>query len=708
LSFEILTRETVKFTAKGHGYYRVLVEGEEVSKHTTEREALESATNHYEEGLDVRVIHDYEVQVVKNTQGKIVRVRVKTQKLKLNTPMAIVSYTSPGIGQTNPDSVPAAFFFTTQTNVALATTVTSNWITVEDTTIPSTISISGANNPEYQIEGEVTWRQAAYTVSPGKRVRVRHESSAFNSQSIVTTLDIQGVMGTFTSKTEGVLGDWQIDPAYRMPARIPMQLIYPFDDATTSDDARHKWAHSGFEYQIPIGIQGGEWPYRYELTSAPSGMFIGETMDIDSNGIHTSGEYYGIIRWPNPSGTHTVTGRATDQAGTIVTFQFTVTTDNNKFTFIQDGASAGGSGTISSPLEDWDDWYKGDSSDSSFQDQIIVFRGGNYTAVGDPSDPLSSDGVQAKLRNSKTHSLIGYPGETPVISMLNCVITIVSGNGEDSFFAGIKWSDSNPAMGNSRMFHFASGHSRSTWWKNTFDHVVGGTRGISNTCAVWSDHVGGASDYLMWKQNTYTNFDNKTSNGAFIDNYNSDYILVEKEYAPSSNKTSYGWWAKATRNYVCVRDCHIENTNGRSYALQMGQEGSEPNRHEYYDICYNLGIQGVSQALGNLNVGQSHDSDLDESLNVYCYRNTFQGGKVLCKDASDLPNPDIHNLDGNVCISDHATPYGESDAIQSLFRPDIVEGFSSGVTDTDTGKLTGTWRDSYLGLYGHEIWSPPK
>jgi hypothetical protein len=197
----VILKEEVSFTAKGHGYYRVLVEGEEVSKHTAEREALESATNHYEDGLDVRVIHDYEVQVVKNTQGNIVKVRVKTQKLKLNTPMAIVSYTSPGIGQTNPDSVPAAFFFTTQTGVEIATTVTSNWITVEDTTIPSTISISGANNPEYQIEGEVAWRQAAYTVAPGKRVRVRHEASAFNGQSIVTTLNIGGVMGTFTSTT---------------------------------------------------------------------------------------------------------------------------------------------------------------------------------------------------------------------------------------------------------------------------------------------------------------------------------------------------------------------------------------------------------------------------------------------------------------------------------------------------------------------------
>ena len=197
---EIAVREEVKYTAKGHGYYRVLVEGEEVSKHSAEREALESAANRYEEGLDVRVIHDYEVQVVKNYRGKIVKVRVKTHKLKLNTPMAIVSYTAPGLGQTNPDTVPDAITFASQTNVAIATTVTSEYNTLSGTTLPAPISISGANNPEYQIETD-PWTNVAGTISPGVRYRVRHESSAFPGLDIETFLTIGGVVGSFVSTT---------------------------------------------------------------------------------------------------------------------------------------------------------------------------------------------------------------------------------------------------------------------------------------------------------------------------------------------------------------------------------------------------------------------------------------------------------------------------------------------------------------------------
>ena len=105
----VTTREEVRFTAKRGGYFRVLVDGQEVSKHFHEREALESATNHYRDGLDVRVIHDYEVAVVKNIVGQVVNVKVRTKKLQLNKPMAIVTYTSPGLGQTNLDTTPKVF-----------------------------------------------------------------------------------------------------------------------------------------------------------------------------------------------------------------------------------------------------------------------------------------------------------------------------------------------------------------------------------------------------------------------------------------------------------------------------------------------------------------------------------------------------------------------------------------------------------------------
>ena len=160
--------------------------------------------------------------VVKTASGKIVKVRVKARKLNLNSPMAIISYTSPGLGQTNPDSVPDAFTFTAQTGVTIGQTITSNYIDVTGMTLPAAISISGANSPEYQINN-LAWTSNAGTVVSGNTVRVRHESSAFDGQTIATLLTIGTVSDTFTSTTE-TLGT---GPAWtELSPSVDSRLIY--------------------------------------------------------------------------------------------------------------------------------------------------------------------------------------------------------------------------------------------------------------------------------------------------------------------------------------------------------------------------------------------------------------------------------------------------------------------------------------------------
>lgn len=57
----------MKFTALRSGQFIVSVDGVDVSKHTTEREALESAVNRVKPGNDVRYRHDYVVVVQAST-----------------------------------------------------------------------------------------------------------------------------------------------------------------------------------------------------------------------------------------------------------------------------------------------------------------------------------------------------------------------------------------------------------------------------------------------------------------------------------------------------------------------------------------------------------------------------------------------------------------------------------------------------------------
>ncbi len=96
------------------------------------------------------------------------------------------------------DSVPNAFAFADQTNVARSTVVTSAPITVAGTNVSSAISIAGG---EYQINGTGSWFSTPGTVYAGDTVRVRHTSSANPVTVTNTTLTIGGISDTFSSTT---------------------------------------------------------------------------------------------------------------------------------------------------------------------------------------------------------------------------------------------------------------------------------------------------------------------------------------------------------------------------------------------------------------------------------------------------------------------------------------------------------------------------
>lgn len=94
-------------------------------------------------------------------------------------------------------TTPDAFTFTSQTDVALGSTVTSDLITVSGITEAAQISVSEGS---YSI-GSENFTSSVGTVTNGQGVRVRHTASASNNASRVTVLTIGGVSATFTSTT---------------------------------------------------------------------------------------------------------------------------------------------------------------------------------------------------------------------------------------------------------------------------------------------------------------------------------------------------------------------------------------------------------------------------------------------------------------------------------------------------------------------------
>jgi hypothetical protein len=96
------------------------------------------------------------------------------------------------------DRTPSALSaFTTQTNVAEESERISNEITVAGINRATLLTVS---NGKYSINGS-NWIDTPTHVHLGDKVRLRHIASSSPNTSVVTTLTIGGVQGTFTSTT---------------------------------------------------------------------------------------------------------------------------------------------------------------------------------------------------------------------------------------------------------------------------------------------------------------------------------------------------------------------------------------------------------------------------------------------------------------------------------------------------------------------------
>jgi photosystem II stability/assembly factor-like uncharacterized protein len=97
-----------------------------------------------------------------------------------------------------PDTVPDAFTFADQNEVATNTLVTSNEVTISGIDSPTAVSIGDVG--EYSINGGA-YTRAAGTLVNGARLRVRHSSSANGGQAVVSVVTVGGIEGRFTSRT---------------------------------------------------------------------------------------------------------------------------------------------------------------------------------------------------------------------------------------------------------------------------------------------------------------------------------------------------------------------------------------------------------------------------------------------------------------------------------------------------------------------------
>ena len=474
--------------------------------------------------------------------------------------------------------------------------------------------------------------------------------------------------------------DFQLPEGHFVPARMPMHAVYPRPDQETQAHARHRWAYPGMVYEIPIGIQGGSWPFKYELIEAPEGADIGQCYG-DKN--------YGSIAWlAADAGAFTFKVKVTDQELNELTIEWQVTVSKDPFVFIQDKYEGDKKGTFEEPLEDISDWFKGDVDDNTYHNKIIVFREGGYKLRGDERNKYN-----VRLVNkTKTPSFIAYPGEQPVIDCSSAKIMTDNKGLQDIFVAGIKWIDGRQDVNNAHIFWAVGDVSRSCWWRNHFHNLGPGKVGNDNTMPVFVSGTHNRKKHILYKENMHSEIQNFGKNGAYFEAYVSDYVLIEQNVARHC-ATAAGWFAKGTVSFVTIRaNKAIEGVSGGQVKVGYGGEArSVPHDHE---VCWN---HVVTKDPRQVTIFQWCGSNFygGKTYHSWIYRNTFVGGSSWIRFSGKEP----FNVDGNLVVTDMPKRWGTK---HNEEQANVIMSSDAGVVD-EQGLLNGEYRKQHLGRVGCEI-----
>lgn len=477
-----------------------------------------------------------------------------------------------------------------------------------------------------------------------------------------------------------------------VPAKMPLNPVFPRPDSETSADARHRWAHPDFRYEIPIGVQGGAWPFKYEIIAGPTGATIGQYYgDVD----------YGVVKWApsaGDSGTKTFTVRVTDQELNTVDLTWTTTIDANKFIFIQDGYTGTEVGTIDQPLNSFASMYKGSDTDATYAGKIAVFRAGTYGLIG------TAPNTTVYTNENKPGSWIGFPGEVAILDFSQSEYITVSQS--DRFYGNLTLANAR-ADANRSWYIAGAIQDRVIFWNLVFDGLV--SAGGSNHSAIHAGGGTGNGHYWLIKHCTFQNFINPNfTSGADIANFPPAYVNMYKladmlieENKSRNTYTENGYFLKATTAFVTLRANEMwDNVGGRLINLGYDWTGGEiPHDHE---ICWNQIVDDPEHTDFAVQVITGYGFH-DTNYNTWFYRNTLVGTRHRFRFFDNEPV----NFDGNVVISTRfgtSDEYGEVNQINGI--PSLLVG-SRDIVSQD-GKLSGQNRQDWLGVIGHEISVSPR
>lgn len=208
---------------------------------------------------------------------------------------------------------------------------------------------------------------------------------------------------------------WRLPEGYFTPSRMEMVISHPRPN--TPDWAYSRNAYPGLAWETPIVVQGGAWPFKYELVSngGAQGLKIGEVLDrqeVDGFTIHSRSEDYGILSWDDPQpGNYEVEVRVTDQelATTSITFNLQVGTQGWVFVDAEQGDDSTADGSIDKPFKTLEAMHRDDAESDHFARHRL------YLAGVVPMDGNRPNGNLRIVPDGTPTVWVGWPGRQAVL-----------------------------------------------------------------------------------------------------------------------------------------------------------------------------------------------------------------------------------------------------------------------------------------------------
>jgi hypothetical protein len=516
----------------------------------------------------------------------------------------------------------------------------------------------------------------------------------------ITTDDTPAVSATPEEATN-FDPDWQLGAGHYFDAEaadeeLALYVVYPRPDSETNSYARHRWAYPSIKYEIPIGVQFGSWPYRYQLITGPSWLDIEYETLMPSGDVKERLAGYGVLSGTAPATPQTaenIVVRVTDQTDATIDVEFSVEVSATPFMFLDpvNGDDGTADGTIDLP-------YKEVSAlqDADLGETICYIRAAaNYT----PNPPRQFRVGTA----NEPRAYVGYPGEEVVINCTNQTGFSNSSN-DDTFFGNLTIANVNRTNENAssvRVIERLGQVERETLWRLTCENMFAGTTSSDNSGFAMYMALSGTTDdptpghwhiYMTECVGDELNPEDVGSNGAsMLQAYMGRRCLLEHNVVKNSNITNNTLLGpKESEKYIEVRNCNAVENNGGNYQFRT-LCSSERGFPKWLLFRHNFGGAAMGGIIGSAAAEENRDS-VDHGPIIHA-RNNYGSAGLSGLPAVTPPYDGDYRAHDNVAGSlngNYPTASGNViDSVGNLFDADM--------------KLTGSARTTNLGLAGAEI-----